>query len=69
MNWAMLLMMALAIVTVVAGSVLYGYALAIKHIKAERERQLIQARLRRINTGQTKPVAYDFDAYDIFDVD
>lgn len=68
MNWAMLLMMALAIVTVVAGSVLYGYALAIKHVKRAREQAIIVARLNRIKTDPNRVTRAD-DIFDIFDVD
>lgn len=68
MNWAMYLIIALAIVTIVAGSVLYGYALAIKHVKRVREQAIIVARLNRINRGESKPVSGD-DIFDIFDVD
>lgn len=68
MNWAMLLMMALAIVTVVAGSVLYGYALAIKHVKRAREQAIIVARLNRIKTNPNRVTRAD-DIFDVFDVD
>lgn len=68
MNWAMIILMALAIITVVAGSFIYGYALAIKHVKRAREQAIIVARLNRIKTGETKPVSGD-DIFDIFDVD
>lgn len=68
MNWAMLLMMALAIVTVVAGSVLYGYALAIKHVKRAREQAIIVARLNRIKTNPNRSIRAD-DIFDVFDVD
>lgn len=68
MNWAMLLIMALAIVTVVAGSVLYGYALAIKHVKRAREQAIIVARLNRIKTDPNRVTRAD-DIFDIFDVD
>lgn len=68
MNWAMLLIMALAIVTVVAGSVLYGYALAIKHVKRAREQAIIVARLNRIKTNPNRSIRAD-DIFDVFDVD
>lgn len=68
MNWAMLLIMALAIVTVVAGSVLYGYALAIKHVKRAREQAIIVARLNRIKTDPNRVTRAD-DIFDVFDVD
>ena len=68
MNWAMLILMALAIITVVAGSFVYGYALAIKHVKRAREQAIIIARLNRIKTEPSKAVGGD-DIFDVFDVD
>ena len=68
MNWAMLILMALAIITVVAGSFVYGYALAIKHVKRAREQAIIVARLNRIKTEPSKAVGGD-DIFDVFDVD
>ena len=68
MNWAMLILMALAIITVVAGSFVYGYALAIKHVKRAREQAIIIARLNRIKKEPSKAVGGD-DIFDVFDVD
>ena len=68
MNWAMLILMVLSIITVVAGSFIYGYALAIKHVKRAREQAIIVARLNRIKTDPNRVTRAD-DIFDIFDVD
>lgn len=68
MNWAMLILMVLSIITVVAGSFVYGYALAIKHVKRAREQAIIVARLNRIKTNPNRVTRAD-DIFDIFDVD
>lgn len=68
MNWAMLILMVLSIITVVAGSFVYGYALAIKHVKRAREQAIIVARLNRIKTDPNRVTRAD-DIFDIFDVD
>lgn len=68
MNWAMLILVVLAIITVVAGSFVYGYALAIKHVKRAREQAIIVARLNRIKTEPNRAVRGD-DIFDVFDVD
>lgn len=66
MNFAMYLILVLAVTTVVAGSVVYGYYLAMRDVKKEHERRL-KERLKLKQKADT-PI-YDELYAKFYDVD